>query len=285
MAPDQRTTVTQRAPRVRRSATALCMRRALLALPAAATRAGRESSCHQSPSTGCGFSPTGTFRHHRLGVQHFLPSARGQPVRCLHTRTPSCLRRHRTSCRRGRVGAAKCHHGAELERRLLDGNGGGTGGNGGSRRKRFGSGDGDDGSGGHGRPNDWTAILCIFSPLIVIVCAIQAAFPSDVAADENRPVSSLEEQLARQLQAAGGADSKVAIIIPVLNEAKTIRETLRALKLLQPGPHVVIVADAQSKDGTALLARREGAIVVSWCVAEFSGLVEAGPECLTACSQ
>lgn len=41
----------------------------------------------------------------------------------------------------------------------------------------------------------------------------------------------------------------VSVIVPVLNESKTITQTLRYLKLLEPQPLEVIVVDGGSTDG------------------------------------
>jgi rSAM/selenodomain-associated transferase 2 len=56
---------------------------------------------------------------------------------------------------------------------------------------------------------------------------------------------------------------RVSVIIPTLNEATTIARTLRQLKTQNCDE--IIVADAMSPDGTADLARREGAVVIDSC--------------------
>jgi rSAM/selenodomain-associated transferase 2 len=53
---------------------------------------------------------------------------------------------------------------------------------------------------------------------------------------------------------------RVAVVIPTLNEAKTVVGTLR--RLAREGPDEVVVVDAGSDDGTAALARGEGVRVL-----------------------
>ena len=55
--------------------------------------------------------------------------------------------------------------------------------------------------------------------------------------------------------------SVVSIIVPTLNEAAQIRDTLRALQALE-GEKEIVVVDGGSADETAVIARAAGAIVV-----------------------
>jgi rSAM/selenodomain-associated transferase 2 len=62
----------------------------------------------------------------------------------------------------------------------------------------------------------------------------------------------------------GGSNAmRVSVIIPTLDEATTIVQTLTQLKTQNCDE--IIVADAMSPDGTAGLARREGVVVVDSC--------------------
>jgi rSAM/selenodomain-associated transferase 2 len=54
----------------------------------------------------------------------------------------------------------------------------------------------------------------------------------------------------------------VSIIIPTLNEAEALPQTLAALEQLSPPPLEIIVADAASTDSTAVLAQQAGAQVL-----------------------
>ena len=54
----------------------------------------------------------------------------------------------------------------------------------------------------------------------------------------------------------------VSIVIPTLNEAKSLPSTLTTLRLLDPPPLEVVVVDGGSTDGTVTCARRGGARVV-----------------------
>lgn len=54
---------------------------------------------------------------------------------------------------------------------------------------------------------------------------------------------------------------RLSIVIPTLNEASGIQQNIRHALVLQP--QEVIVADGQSEDGTAELARSAGAMVVN----------------------
>jgi rSAM/selenodomain-associated transferase 2 len=53
---------------------------------------------------------------------------------------------------------------------------------------------------------------------------------------------------------------RISVVIPTLNEAATIVDTLR--RLSGQGADEVIVVDASSPDGTAALARSEGVVVI-----------------------
>ena len=76
--------------------------------------------------------------------------------------------------------------------------------------------------------------------------------------------SSSGSQVANSSHGASsrGAGSSVSIIVPALNEAGGIRETVRYLKALSPPPSEVIVVDGGSADATAWRAWRAGARVV-----------------------
>ncbi|MFA5778133.1 MAG: glycosyltransferase [Candidatus Paceibacterota bacterium] len=54
----------------------------------------------------------------------------------------------------------------------------------------------------------------------------------------------------------------ISIIIPTLNEEKTIENTLRSLKELRDYDYEIIVSDGRSKDQTVEIAKRHGAKVV-----------------------
>lgn len=54
----------------------------------------------------------------------------------------------------------------------------------------------------------------------------------------------------------------VSIIIPTLNEAAALPQTLKQLRQLNPQPVEIIVVDASSNDSTADIARRDGATVI-----------------------
>jgi Glycosyl transferase family 2 len=59
-------------------------------------------------------------------------------------------------------------------------------------------------------------------------------------------------------------DPKVSVIIPALNEASSVGETVRGIRAVAPkGLHEVIVADNGSSDETAAAAQAAGATVVS----------------------
>jgi rSAM/selenodomain-associated transferase 2 len=68
----------------------------------------------------------------------------------------------------------------------------------------------------------------------------------------------------------------VSIIIPTLNEAEALPETLSQLKDLQPGPVDVIVADAGSEDGTTDIARDAGVMILSDLRRGRAGQMNAG---------
>jgi len=59
----------------------------------------------------------------------------------------------------------------------------------------------------------------------------------------------------------GSASDEVAVVIPARNEADRIQATVTAATGL-PGVALVIVVDDGSKDGTAVAARRAGAVVM-----------------------
>ena len=54
----------------------------------------------------------------------------------------------------------------------------------------------------------------------------------------------------------------VSVIIPVLNEAKGIGDTLQYIRSMDPRPLDIVVVDGGSSDGTVLAAIREGVRVV-----------------------
>ena len=54
---------------------------------------------------------------------------------------------------------------------------------------------------------------------------------------------------------------RVSIIIPTLNEAKTLGRTLRHLQLLHPAPEEIIVVDGGSEDHTVEIAQNAGITV------------------------
>lgn len=69
-------------------------------------------------------------------------------------------------------------------------------------------------------------------------------------------------------QAASAQALKVGVVVPAFNEAARIEDTLAALRALRPAPHIVVVADSFSPDGTARVARRAARRVRSggaWC--------------------
>jgi glycosyltransferase involved in cell wall biosynthesis len=118
----------------------------------------------------------------------------------------------------------------------IDGTGG-SGGPGGSG----GGGGGDDGSSGDGAPWHGPRLL---------LAALALGTGLHIATDTPRQVLPT-------------ATVPVSIIVPALNEAKTIDETVTyLLHSLDPPPAHVIVVDGGSTDGTPALARRAGARVV-----------------------
>ena len=54
---------------------------------------------------------------------------------------------------------------------------------------------------------------------------------------------------------------KISVVIPTLNEASVLKNTLRKVRDHQP--HEIIVADGGSVDGTLSIARAEGAEIVN----------------------
>ncbi|MEP0390671.1 glycosyltransferase family 2 protein [Erythrobacter sp.] len=59
-------------------------------------------------------------------------------------------------------------------------------------------------------------------------------------------------------------EPKVSVIIPALNEAESVEQTVRGIRLANPvGLHEVIVADNGSTDETASVAKSAGALVIS----------------------
>ncbi|KAI8476603.1 MAG: nucleotide-diphospho-sugar transferase [Monoraphidium minutum] len=76
-------------------------------------------------------------------------------------------------------------------------------------------------------------------------------------------VGAADAALASRLPRLDTAGWRVSVIVPVLNEAKGIRETLDALQRLDPPPHEIIVVDGGSTDGTRRLARRKGVRVLA----------------------
>ncbi len=61
--------------------------------------------------------------------------------------------------------------------------------------------------------------------------------------------------------------TKISVIIPVLNEAEVIRESLLALQSFRAEGHEVIVVDGGSRDGTALISRP----LADWVVSSQQG--------------
>jgi len=61
---------------------------------------------------------------------------------------------------------------------------------------------------------------------------------------------------------ATGASVKVSVIVPARNEAARVPRLLERLQASEPPPHEIIVADDDSRDGTARVARQGGAWVV-----------------------
>ncbi|MDB9529147.1 TIGR04283 family arsenosugar biosynthesis glycosyltransferase [Oscillatoria sp. CS-180] len=57
--------------------------------------------------------------------------------------------------------------------------------------------------------------------------------------------------------------AQVSIIIPVLNEARCLKRTLRCLEILDPSPHEIIVVDGGSTDETVAIATRSSVQVVT----------------------
>ena len=68
----------------------------------------------------------------------------------------------------------------------------------------------------------------------------------------------------------------VSIIIPTLNEAEALPDTLSALARLSPPPLEVIVADAASDDSTVALARQSAAQVLPNLAKGRAGQMNAG---------
>ena len=69
----------------------------------------------------------------------------------------------------------------------------------------------------------------------------------------------------RSYYAGNGARARMpmlGVVIPTLNEAGTVPGVLSDLAQLRP-PTAVVVADGGSTDGTAAVAKRHGALVVS----------------------
>lgn len=68
----------------------------------------------------------------------------------------------------------------------------------------------------------------------------------------------------------------LSIIIPTLNEATALPETLANLAKLNPPPLEIIVADASSEDGTVEMARDAGLIVLENLPRGRAGQMNAG---------
>lgn len=70
-------------------------------------------------------------------------------------------------------------------------------------------------------------------------------------------------QLARHLEQLGSQSVEtVSVIIPALNEAAALSETLNWLHQLVPAPHEIIVVDGNSEDSTIAVAKAAGAMMV-----------------------
>jgi rSAM/selenodomain-associated transferase 2 len=57
--------------------------------------------------------------------------------------------------------------------------------------------------------------------------------------------------------------NNVSIIIPTLNEAKSLARTLRCLKQIEPPPWEILVVDGGSEDETIAIAKKAGVKVIS----------------------
>ena len=67
----------------------------------------------------------------------------------------------------------------------------------------------------------------------------------------------------RGARPTGGGGARVAIIIPVLNEAATLPRLLRLLSVFDPAPAEIIVVDGGSTDDTVAIARASGVEVIT----------------------
>jgi rSAM/selenodomain-associated transferase 2 len=73
---------------------------------------------------------------------------------------------------------------------------------------------------------------------------------------------------------------RISVVIPTLNEAAELPETLRRLELV-PEAKEIIIADGGSRDGTVKLAEAAGCVVVN-CGSGRGGQMRAGAERATA---
>lgn len=74
------------------------------------------------------------------------------------------------------------------------------------------------------------------------------------------------------------AKTRISLIVPTWNEAESIRAVLRDFK---PHVHEIVVADNLSEDGTADIAREEGARVVSRRLRGYGDALRAGMDAAT----
>lgn len=89
--------------------------------------------------------------------------------------------------------------------------------------------------------------------------------PSPFPLTPSQPPQPLQLPVTPQPQPQGTAESRgeplVSVIIPVMNERRTIGRVVREAKRVHPSTEVIVVANG-SKDGSAAIARSSGARVI-----------------------
>jgi len=102
-----------------------------------------------------------------------------------------------------------------------------------------------------------TMILALVITAFAGTVLLHPAFHADLRSYVGRYASSVDPERVRQVV------RQISVVVPARNEAESIPNLLRSLDSQRVRPREVIVVDDQSDDGTAEVARSEGANVVA----------------------